>query len=174
MEGIRKNNLYTGKTEFGICKFYLYNENLSRSHTVRGGFLLQVYKVWKVNVLLFFLLIYKYNHSRFLSKRNGDKPPLTESNAMTCYTLWQYMWLMSCFSLGLGAIGLEIVPNGIMLPEDRQGRSTGEAYVQFASQEIAEKALSKHKERIGHRWEERASWGVVNLLVSPWLNSGGN
>lgn len=84
------------------------------------------------------------------------------------------MWLMSCFSLGLGAIGLEIVPNGIMLPEDRQGRSTGEAYVQFASQEIAEKALSKHKERIGHRWEERASWGMVNLLVSPWLNSGGN
>ena len=59
--------------------------------------------------------------------------------------------LMLCF-LG-GFIGLEIVPNGIMLPEDRQGRSTGEAYVQFATQEIAERALGKHKERIGHRWE---------------------
>ena len=48
--------------------------------------------------------------------------------------------------------GLEIVPNGITLPMDYQGRSTGEAFVQFASKEIAEKALGKHKERIGHRW----------------------
>jgi hypothetical protein len=40
-----------------------------------------------------------------------------------------------------------------MLPEDRAGRSTGEAYVQFASSDIAESALSKHKERIGHRWD---------------------
>ncbi|KAK7003773.1 heterogeneous nuclear ribonucleoprotein H [Biomphalaria glabrata] len=48
--------------------------------------------------------------------------------------------------------GLEIVPNGIMLPEDRQGRSTGEAFVQFASPSIAERALKKDKERIGHRW----------------------
>nr|KAF6460395.1 hypothetical protein HJG59_006380 [Molossus molossus] len=50
--------------------------------------------------------------------------------------------------------GLEIVPNGITLPVDFHGSSTGEAFVQFASQEIAEKALKKHKERRGHRYIE--------------------
>ena len=48
--------------------------------------------------------------------------------------------------------GLEIVPNGITSLVDFQGRSTGEAFMCFASQEIAEKALKKHKERIGRRY----------------------
>jgi len=49
--------------------------------------------------------------------------------------------------------GLEICPSGITLPCDYSGRSTGEAYVQFVRSEVAERALEKHKEKIGHRWE---------------------
>ncbi|KAK6170836.1 hypothetical protein SNE40_019135 [Patella caerulea] len=74
--------------------------------------------------------------------------------------------------------GLEIVPNGIMLPEDRQGRSTGEAYVQFSNQSIAEKALGKHKERIGHRYIEifksslsEAHSAIGNRNIRPLMGS---
>ena len=46
------------------------------------------------------------------------------------------------------------MPNRIILRVDPEGKTTGEAFVQFASQELAEKALGKHKERIGHRYIE--------------------
>ena len=57
------------------------------------------------------------------------------------------------------------MPNGITLTMDYQGRSTGEAFVQFASKEIAENALGKHKERIGHRWGWRVWDGVKFLFL---------
>ena len=46
--------------------------------------------------------------------------------------------------------GLEIVPNRITLLVDSEGKITGEAFGQFASQELAEKPLGK-QERMGHR-----------------------
>ncbi|XP_072165120.1 heterogeneous nuclear ribonucleoprotein H2-like isoform X1 [Diadema setosum] len=48
----------------------------------------------------------------------------------------------------------KIAPDGITLPSDFDGRSTGEAYVQFVSKEMAERALSKHKSHMGHRYIE--------------------
>lgn len=49
-------------------------------------------------------------------------------------------------------VGMEIEPNGIVLPTDHQGRHTGEAYVQFVDKETTERAQDKHKEKIAHRW----------------------
>jgi heterogeneous nuclear ribonucleoprotein F/H len=50
--------------------------------------------------------------------------------------------------------GLEIIPNGITILVDQFGRTTGDAFVQFASLELLTKALQKHKETIGHRYIE--------------------
>ncbi|KAI4494974.1 heterogeneous nuclear ribonucleoprotein H [Polistes fuscatus] len=65
--------------------------------------------------------------------------------------------------------GLEILPNGISLPTDYTGRSTGEAYVQFVNKDVAERALQKHKEKIGHRYIEifRSSLSEVRASIGP-------
>ena len=41
--------------------------------------------------------------------------------------------------------------------------------MQFASQEIAEKALKKHKERIGHRWGWMVGW-ICHFSYGKQLN----
>jgi heterogeneous nuclear ribonucleoprotein F/H len=70
----------------------------------------------------------------------------------------------------IGWVGMEIVPNGISLPTDFQGRSTGEAYVQFINKEVAEKALLKHKEKIGHRWGARKYYMPSKGREPPWVH----
>lgn len=58
--------------------------------------------------------------------------------------------------LGCGLVvrtGLPIVPNGIIIVKDGQGRAAGDGFVQFTSPEQVDLALEKHKEKIGHRWE---------------------
>ena len=74
--------------------------------------------------------------------------------------------------LGWVHTGMEIVPNGITLLQDPHGRTTGNAYVQFASQEIAERAEAKNKEKIGHRWGRWASRGNV-VVVCERVAGGG-
>ncbi|ESN91756.1 hypothetical protein HELRODRAFT_70316 [Helobdella robusta] len=66
--------------------------------------------------------------------------------------------------------GLEIAPNGITFITDHLGRCTGEGYVQFISQESIEKALTKHKQAIAHRYIEVFQCSVEDLSAA--LNRG--
>lgn len=50
--------------------------------------------------------------------------------------------------------GLSIADEGITLVFDQRGRKSGEAFVQFVSQENAEQALQKHRHEIGSRYIE--------------------
>ncbi|KAJ0019296.1 hypothetical protein NQD34_006865 [Periophthalmus magnuspinnatus] len=50
--------------------------------------------------------------------------------------------------------GLDIVQNGVTIVKDRKGRNSGEAYVEFTSQEAFEEALQRNRELIGNRYIE--------------------
>ncbi|CAB1322503.1 unnamed protein product [Coregonus sp. 'balchen'] len=50
--------------------------------------------------------------------------------------------------------GLDVVDDGVTLVTDHRGRNSGEAYVQFLTQEQADKALTRDREVIGNRYIE--------------------
>uniref|UniRef100_A0A8D0CJQ2 RRM domain-containing protein n=1 Tax=Scleropages formosus TaxID=113540 RepID=A0A8D0CJQ2_SCLFO len=74
--------------------------------------------------------------------------------------------------------GLDIVGGGVTLVFDAHGRNTGIAYVEFASQEMADQALQKDRERIGSRYIEifpsRKSAIHSRAPVSPVPTMEGN
>ncbi|KAM7415640.1 hypothetical protein PAMA_017934 [Pampus argenteus] len=71
--------------------------------------------------------------------------------------------------------GLNIVENGINILSDNRGRRSGEALVQFSSQEAADEALQRDREVMGNRYiEVFPSRSNVNypLLTSRRTSSG--
>jgi len=61
--------------------------------------------------------------------------------------------------------GYDIVANGITLTTDMNGRTAGDAYVQFQSQDIAERAIAElNMKRIGHRLVGSGTAGTAWVL----------
>lgn len=88
------------------------------------------------------------------------KPCLTNIRLQNVNLLAKYWPLRGVVSRGIRLMknnfcswssGFEIAPHGIMKPVKRHASLTGEAYVKFASKEIAEKALTRHNEYMGSR-----------------------
>jgi len=83
-------------------------------------------------------------------------------------------WLTGlCWVVGwLVVTGLTISPNGIIIVKDFQGRAAGDGFVQFTSPDLVDQALEKHKEKIGHRWEDcvqsisgSGNWLIIGTVV---------
>eukprot|EP00850_Spirogloea_muscicola_P012074 SM000077S21548 [mRNA] locus=s77:144588:147856:+ [translate_table: standard] len=59
--------------------------------------------------------------------------------------------------------GLELGPDGVVICVNFQGRSTGQAYVQFVSTEQANKALDRNRQHIGSRYIEVFKGHVADM-----------
>ncbi|KAG5886125.1 hypothetical protein JTB14_021347 [Gonioctena quinquepunctata] len=113
-----------------------------------------------------YIEVFKVNKAEmeWVIKRSG---PSYGSNDDGCVRLRGLPFGCSKEEIAQFFTGLEIVPNGITLLTDYSGRSSGEAFVEFVNREVAEKALQKHREKIGHRYIEifRSSFAEVNSVV---------
>ncbi|XP_023015742.1 heterogeneous nuclear ribonucleoprotein H [Leptinotarsa decemlineata] len=120
-----------------------------------------------------YIEVFKVNKAEmdWVIKRSG---PTYGSNDDGCVRLRGLPFGCSKEEIAQFFTGLEIVPNGITLLTDYSGRSSGEAFVEFVNREVAEKALQKHREKIGHRYIEifRSSLSEVNS-VAGGQESGG-
>ncbi|XP_018574155.1 heterogeneous nuclear ribonucleoprotein H isoform X1 [Anoplophora glabripennis] len=122
-----------------------------------------------------YIEVFKVNRAEmeWVIKRSG---PTYGSNEDGCVRLRGLPFGCSKEEIAQFFTGLEIVPNGITLLTDYSGRSSGEAYVQFVNREVAEKALQKHREKIGHRYIEifRSSLSEVNSVLGYQGRRGGS
>ncbi|XP_072401410.1 heterogeneous nuclear ribonucleoprotein H isoform X1 [Diabrotica undecimpunctata] len=121
-----------------------------------------------------YIEVFKVNKAEmeWVVKRSGPSSGLNDDG---CVRLRGLPFGCSKEEIAQFFTGLEIVPNGITLLTDYSGRSSGEAYVQFVNREVAEKALLKHREKIGHRYIEifRSSLSEVDTVMSFQGNSMG-
>lgn len=98
------------------------------------------------------------------------------SLSYTLHSIYIYMSLYICINLcWLSSwAGLEIKTDreGILFVMDRRGRATGEAFVQFESQDDTEQALGRNREKIGHRWvltHHIYSYTIATTIVQQQL-----
>lgn len=63
--------------------------------------------------------------------------------------------------------GLDIVENGITIIRDHFGRNSGEAFVQFSSQEAADEALQRDREFMGSRSDVDTQ---ITFIYHVWPN----
>ncbi|XP_010778601.1 heterogeneous nuclear ribonucleoprotein F-like [Notothenia coriiceps] len=108
---------------------------------------------------------------------NDVKYCCDDPNSFFAYEYGYMWWLSQIFhSVSLRPSGLEIVGSGITFIQNRRGKNSGEAFVQFSSKEAAEEALQKDRELIGQRYIEvfpssteqiYSSWVGKSSSVSP-------
>lgn len=63
-----------------------------------------------------------------------------------------YICINLCWLSSWAGLEIKTDREGILFVMDRRGRATGEAFVQFESQDDTEQALGRNREKIGHRW----------------------
>ncbi|XP_050296464.1 heterogeneous nuclear ribonucleoprotein H2-like isoform X2 [Anthonomus grandis grandis] len=120
-----------------------------------------------------YIEVFKVNRAEmeWVMKRSGNNASVNEDG---CVRLRGLPFGCSKEEIAQFFTGLEIVANGITLLTDFSGRSSGEAYVQFANREVAERALQKHREKIGHRYIEifRSSLAEVSDAMGGGYGGG--